>query len=192
MFLLPWHIHTWNETQRLILVISNEGCLQGRVVHFLCRSIIFSRVVCVYMLLTWHKNNNFPNLWLDLDYQFEEEDIYKKIATYIHQIYSNGFLKLKNMNWFIVCASIHMHFCVWILFGIYYRDSIYVMLKQKEHMCKTIAKKKLWTFEWPKMSHIFISPYHNHFWVDFNFYFLNMYVKELFKIVILHMGFLVH
>ncbi len=41
------------------------------------------------------------------------------------------------------------------------------MLKQKEHMCKKIAEKiqpkKLWTFDWPKMSHIFISPYHNHF-----------------------------
>ncbi len=42
------------------------------------------------------------------------------------------------------------------------------MLKQKEHMCKTIArkkltKKKLWIFEWPKMNHIFISSYHNIF-----------------------------
>jgi hypothetical protein len=46
------------------------------------------------MLLTWHKNNNFPNLWLDLDYQCEEEDIFKKIATYIHQIYSNGLLNV--------------------------------------------------------------------------------------------------
>jgi hypothetical protein len=51
------------------------------------------------------------------------------------------------------------------------------MLKRKEHMCKkitrkTLTKKKLWTFEWPKMNHIFISPYHNHFWVDFNFFFL--------------------
>ncbi len=50
------------------------------------------------------------------------------------------------------------------------------MLKQKEHLCKKITrknltKKKLWTFEWPKMSHIFISSYHNHFWVDFNFIF---------------------
>jgi hypothetical protein len=71
------------------------------------------------------------------------------------------------------------------------------MLKQKEHMCKKIARKKLtkktlWTFEWPKMSHIFISPYHNHFWVDFNFYFLNMYIKKLFRMVILHMKFLIH
>jgi hypothetical protein len=46
------------------------------------------------MLLTWHKNNNFLNLWLDLDYQLEEKDMYKKNATYIHQIYSNGLLKL--------------------------------------------------------------------------------------------------
>ncbi len=37
-------------------------------------------------------------------------------------------------------------------------------------MCENIArkkltKKKLWTFEWPKMNHIFISPY-------------NMYIKN--------------
>jgi hypothetical protein len=90
-----------------------------------------------------------------------------------------------------------MHFCVQILFGIYYKDPIYDMLKHKEHMCKNIArkkltKKKLWTFEWPKMSLIFISPYHNHFWVNFNFYFLNMYIKKLFRMAILHMNFLIH
>jgi hypothetical protein len=67
----------------------------------------------IYMLLTWHKNNNFPNLWLGLDFQLEKEYIYnKKIATYIHQIYNNGILKLKNMDWFDVCASIYMHFFV--------------------------------------------------------------------------------
>jgi hypothetical protein len=45
------------------------------------------------MLLTWHKNNNFSNLWLDLNFQLEEEDIsLKKIATYIHQLYSIGLL----------------------------------------------------------------------------------------------------
>ncbi len=71
-----------------------------------------------------------------------------------------------------------------------YRDLICDMSKQKEHMCKKIArkkltKKKLWTFEWPKMSHIFISPYHNQFWVDFNFNFFNMHIKELFRITIL-------
>jgi len=127
----------------------------------------------------------------------KKKTLIKNIATYIHQIYSNGLLKLKNMDWFIACASIYMHFCVWILFGTYYRDSIYDMLKQKEHMCirntrKKLTKKKLWTFEWPKMSHIFISPYQNHFWVDFNFYFVNMYIKKLFKMNIFHMAFLVH
>jgi hypothetical protein len=112
IYVYPSLTHTylkWNKW--LILVISNERW-QGRVVHFLCCNIVFSKVACIYMLFTWHKNNSFPNLWLDLDYQFEEKDIYKKIATYIHQICSNGLLKLKNMNWFIVCASIHMHFCV--------------------------------------------------------------------------------
>ncbi len=65
------------------------------------------------------------------------------------------------------------------------------MLKEK-NICakkllkKILAKKKLWTFEWPKMNHIFISPYHNHFWVDFNFYFLTctliFYLQKLFFI----------
>jgi hypothetical protein len=50
------------------------------------------------------------------------------MTTYIHQIYNNGLLKLKNMDWFVVYASIYMHFFVWILFGIYYKDSIYGML----------------------------------------------------------------
>jgi hypothetical protein len=39
---------------------------------------------------------------------------------------------------------------------------------------KKIIKKKLWPFEWPKMNHIFISPYHNHFWVDFNYFLKNV------------------
>jgi hypothetical protein len=67
------------------------------------------------------------------------------------------------MDWFASCAFIYMHsfLCMNFIWGIYYRDSIYDMLKQKEHMCKKIArkkliKKKLWIFEWPKMSHIFI------------------------------------
>jgi hypothetical protein len=51
-------------------------------------------------------------------FQLEEKDIYiKNIATYIHQIYSNGLLKLKNMDWFFICVSIYMHFCVYILLG---------------------------------------------------------------------------
>jgi hypothetical protein len=108
----------------------------------------------------------------------------KEIATYIHQIYSNELLKLKIMDWFVVCASIYMHFFVLISFGISYRDSIYDILKQKEHMCKKIvrknlAKKKLWTFEWPKISHIFISPYHIHFLVEFTSYFLYKYIKKI-------------
>jgi hypothetical protein len=57
---------------------------------------------------------------------------------------------------------------------------------------KKLTKKKLWTFEWCKMSHIFVSSYHNHFWVDFNFNFLNMYIKELFTMTILHMNSLIH
>jgi hypothetical protein len=81
-----------------------------RVVHFLHRDLIFCRVPCIfYMLLTWHKNNNFPNFWLDLDFQLEEKYIYKKnYNIYTPNIY-NELLKLKNMEWFVVCAFIYMH-----------------------------------------------------------------------------------
>jgi hypothetical protein len=74
------------------------GWLQGRVVRFLRPHLVFCRVACIYMLLTWRKKNNFSNLWLDLDFQ--------KIITYIHQIYSNELLKLKNMDWFIASSKI--------------------------------------------------------------------------------------
>jgi len=71
-----------------------------------------------------------------------------------------------------------MNFIYDILYGL---NILYV--KQKIYMCKKIARKNLtknflWTFEWLKMNHIFISPYLIHFWVDFNFYFLNMYIKK--------------
>jgi len=55
-----------------------DGWLQGKLVHFLCHNLVFCRVTCIYMLLTWHKNNNFSNMWLDLNYQLELKDINKK------------------------------------------------------------------------------------------------------------------
>jgi len=54
------------------------GWLQGRVAHFLCHTPIFCTVTCIYMLLTWHKNNNFPNLWLDLDVKLKKKTSIKK------------------------------------------------------------------------------------------------------------------
>jgi hypothetical protein len=99
-------------------------------------------VARIYMLLTWHKNNIFSNLWLILDCPLEKENIFLKKCNMYTQNIHVGLLKLKNMDWFVVCAFIYMHFSVWILFGIYYRDSIYDMLKQKEHMCKTFVRKK--------------------------------------------------
>ncbi len=53
---------------------------------------------------------NFIEIKCRLEIFAEEEDIYKKMVAYIHQIYSDGLLKLKNMNWFIVCASIYINF----------------------------------------------------------------------------------
>jgi hypothetical protein len=128
-----------------------------------------------FRLLTWRKRH-----------------LLKTIATYIHQLYSNGHLKLKNMDWFVVCDSIHMH-CVWIfIWDVLYRLNIWYVKTKKTYVQKTFKKNLTKNNYGLIMSHIFISPYHNHFWVDFNFYFLNMYVKKLFKMVVLQMGYLVH
>jgi hypothetical protein len=62
--------------------IVEGGCKVGWLTF--CVTIQFFVVLCIYMLLTWHKNNNFPNLWLDLDFQLEEEDIYKKRLQHIY------------------------------------------------------------------------------------------------------------
>ncbi len=63
------------------------GWLQGRVAHFLRHNPIFCKLACIYMLLTWHKNINFPNLWLDLDFQLEEENMYKRNLQHIYTKY---------------------------------------------------------------------------------------------------------
>jgi hypothetical protein len=68
-------------------LLCSVGWLQGRVAHFLRCNLVFCRVACIYMLLTWHTNNNFPNLWLDLDCQLEEKDIYIKQLQHIHTKY---------------------------------------------------------------------------------------------------------
>ncbi len=65
----------------------------------------------------------------------------------------------------------------------------YIIGTYKRTARKKLTKKTLWTFEWLKMSHIFISPYHTHFLVDFNCYFLNMYIKLFFRMAYFHMGF---
>ncbi len=69
--------------------------MQGKVAHFLNHNLVVCKVACICMLLTWPENNNFPNLWLDLNFQLEEKDIYK---TKLQQIYSNELLKLENMD----------------------------------------------------------------------------------------------
>jgi hypothetical protein len=63
------------------------GWLQGKVVHFLRHNLVFCKVICFYMLLTWHENNSFQIFWLDLDFQLEEEDIYKTKLQHIYTKY---------------------------------------------------------------------------------------------------------
>jgi hypothetical protein len=93
----------------------------------------------------------------------------------MHQIYCNGSLfEVEKYGLVSTYASQYMHFYVWFLFWMFYKDSIYDILKQHKHKCKTFArntltKKKIWTFEWLEMGHIFISPYHNQVLVDFKF-----------------------
>ncbi len=72
------------------------GCMVYRVAHFLCHNLVFYKMACIYMLLTWNKNNYFPNFWLDLDFQLEKKHIYKQNCNIYIQIYNSRFLKLKN------------------------------------------------------------------------------------------------
>jgi hypothetical protein len=44
-------------------------------------------MACIYMLLTWHKNNNFLNFCVDLNFQLEKENIYKKKLQHIYTKY---------------------------------------------------------------------------------------------------------
>ncbi len=39
------------------------------------------------MQLIWHENNKFSNFWLDLYFQLEEEDIYKRKLQHIYTKY---------------------------------------------------------------------------------------------------------
>jgi hypothetical protein len=54
-------------------------------------------------------------LWLDLDCTWIFKHMYKKIVTYIHQIYSNKLLKLKNMDRFSNCV---LYVCIFA-YGFY-------------------------------------------------------------------------
>ncbi len=65
----------------------------------------------------------------------------KKSATYIEQTYSNGLLKLKNMDWFIVCASIYI--CIFLYeFYLGYIWNQYMICSNKNNICaKTLLEK---------------------------------------------------
>jgi hypothetical protein len=60
----------------------------------------------------------------------------------------------------------------------------------KKIITKTLTNKKLWTFEWPNLDIIFLSPYLGHFLLDWLFSPFNMYVKELCRWVAFHMDFI--
>ncbi len=44
---------------------------------------------------------------------------------------------------------------------------------------KNLTQKKIWTLKCFKMDPIFKSPYHAHFWMDFNVFSLNMHTCML-------------
>jgi hypothetical protein len=62
---------------------------------------------------------------------------------------------------------------------------------QKQYK-KTLTKKTLWTFEWPKMGHIFKNTYHNYSSVDLNFFLLTCILKSYLNWLLLIWTFLVH
>jgi len=65
----------------------SQRWLQGKVAHFLRRNLVFCRMMCIYMLLTWHKNNNFLIFSLDLDFQLEEKDTFFLKMQHIYSKY---------------------------------------------------------------------------------------------------------
>jgi hypothetical protein len=97
----------------------------GKVTHFLHHNPIFYKVACIYKLLTWDKNNNFPNLWLDLDFQLEEKDIYKNKLQHIYTKY----IVMNFWNWKIWTGLLYVPLYT---FGVDYRDSIYDILEGKK------------------------------------------------------------
>jgi hypothetical protein len=116
--------------------------LQGRSTHFLHHNPIFCRVVCIHMLLTWHKNNNFSNLWLDLDCQLEEENIYLKKLQHIYTKY----IVKDFWSWkiWIDLLLVLLYTCIF-LYELYlgYIIRTQYMIFFKKNMCIKIARKKL-------------------------------------------------
>ncbi len=47
---------------KFLCVKITRNRLQGKVAHSLCCNLVFYKVACICMLLTWHKNNHFSNL----------------------------------------------------------------------------------------------------------------------------------
>jgi hypothetical protein len=86
--------------------------LQSKVVYFLCCNPVFCKVSCIYMLLTWHKNYNFPNLWLHLDFQPEKEDIYKKFLQHIYTKYT--IIDFWNWELWIGLLFVHLYTCIFV------------------------------------------------------------------------------
>jgi hypothetical protein len=101
------------------------GWLQGRVIHVFHHNVIFCKVSCIYMLLTCHKINNIPNLWLYLNFELEWKDIFIKnvcikyiimnfwswkvwisflssllyISTFIYGFYLGYFIRIQHMTY---------------------------------------------------------------------------------------------
>jgi hypothetical protein len=73
-------------------------------------------------------------LWLHLDCTWIFKHMYKQIVTYIHQIYSNKLLKLKNMDWFSICA---LYGCIFS-YGFYlnFLKTQYTIHYKNRNICK--------------------------------------------------------
>ncbi len=112
--------------------------MQGRMVHFLHCNLVFFRVVCNYMLLTWHKDNIFQICGQLQIVNMKKTTSIKDIVTYIHQIYSNGLLKLKNMD--LLCIYIHAFLCMSFIWD-KLQGFIYDLLKYKKHTCTKKLEK---------------------------------------------------
>jgi hypothetical protein len=116
--------------------------LQSKVVHFLWRNPIFCKVWCIYMLLTWHKKYNSSNLWLDLYFQLEEEDIYQKKLQHTYTKYT--IIDFWSWKLWIGLLFVPLYTCIFVyeFYLGYVIRTRYMVFLNKKHICaKTLLGK---------------------------------------------------
>jgi hypothetical protein len=66
-------------------------------------------MACIYMLSTCYRNNNSPNLWLDLNFQLKKKDIYKTKLQHIYTKYIVQWTFEFEKYGLVCCLCLYIH-----------------------------------------------------------------------------------